>query len=49
MVIFTATHCLHGEETRASFDETVANLYHDLDGGFSPLAWFFPSWLPFPR
>ena len=49
MVIFTATHCLHGEETRAAFDEKVASLYHDLDGGFSPLAWFFPPWMPFPR
>jgi len=48
MVIFTATHCLHGKETRASFDETVAQLYHDLDGGFSTLGWLFPYWVPFP-
>jgi sterol 14-demethylase len=48
MIVFTATRCLHGHETRKAFDETVANLYHDLDGGFSPLAWFFPPWVPFP-
>eukprot|EP00051_Salpingoeca_urceolata_P000791 m.36129 g.36129 ORF g.36129 m.36129 type:complete len:502 (+) comp10989_c0_seq1:273-1778(+) len=48
MVIFTATRCLHGKETRDRFDETLAHLYHDLDGGFTPLAWFFPSWVPFP-
>jgi sterol 14-demethylase len=27
----------------------VAGLYHDLDGGFTPAAWFLPSWLPLPR
>lgn len=48
MIVFTATKCLHGHETRKAFDETVAGLYHDLDGGFSPLAWFFPPWMPFP-
>ena len=29
-------------------DERVAQLYADLDGGFTPLAWLFPSWMPFP-
>ena len=29
-------------------DEKVAQLYADLDGGFTPLAWLFPSWIPFP-
>lgn len=48
MIIFTATHCLHGKETRDQFTPDTAALYHDLDGGFSPLAWFFPSWMPFP-
>jgi sterol 14-demethylase len=48
MVIFTATHCLHGLETRNNFDAHVADLYSQLDGGFSALAWFFPSWVPFP-
>ena len=48
MIVFTATHCLHGKETRDQFTPDTAALYHDLDGGFSPLAWFFPSWVPFP-
>lgn len=48
MIVFTATRCLHGKETRDAFNEEVAHLYHDLDGGFSPLAWFFPPWMPFP-
>ena len=48
MIIFTATRCLHGKEVRERFDETVANLYHDLDNGFTPLAWFMPAWIPFP-
>eukprot|EP00040_Diaphanoeca_grandis_P037107 m.240155 g.240155 ORF g.240155 m.240155 type:complete len:504 (-) comp33760_c4_seq1:310-1821(-) len=48
MIVFTATRCLHGDETREAFTADVAALYNDLDGGFSPLAWFFPSWIPFP-
>eukprot|EP00042_Codosiga_hollandica_P029984 m.169742 g.169742 ORF g.169742 m.169742 type:complete len:521 (+) comp53233_c0_seq2:95-1657(+) len=48
MIIFTATRCLHGQEVRDRFDETVAQLYVDLDNGFTPLAWFLPNWIPFP-
>jgi len=48
LVIFTATHCLHGEECRNGFDETVAKLYCDLDKGFTAVAWFLPNWIPFP-
>ena len=48
-VVFIATRCLHGKEVRERFDEEVANLYHDLDNGFTPLAWFLPAWIPFPR
>eukprot|EP01147_Barroeca_monosierra_P000814 gene814-4096_t len=48
MIVYTATHCLHGKETRENFDQDTAKLYHDLDGGFTPLAWFFPTWIPFP-
>jgi sterol 14-demethylase len=48
MIIFTATRCLHGQETRDDFDETVAGLYSDLDGGFTPAGWFLPPWLPLP-
>eukprot|EP00048_Salpingoeca_helianthica_P014852 m.223878 g.223878 ORF g.223878 m.223878 type:complete len:511 (-) comp16344_c0_seq1:445-1977(-) len=48
LIIFTATRCLHGLEVRSQFNEDVAQLYHDLDKGFTPLAWFLPAWLPFP-
>eukprot|EP01135_Chromosphaera_perkinsii_P000557 Nk52_evm19s123 gene=Nk52_evmTU19s123 len=48
MVIMTASRCLLGEEVRALLYEGVADLYHDLDGGFTPAAWFLPAWLPLP-
>jgi sterol 14-demethylase len=48
MIILTATHCLHGREVRNNFDASTAELYADLDGGFTPLGWFFPRWFPFP-
>ena len=48
MIVFTATRCLHGQETRDAFTADTAALYSDLDGGFSPLAWLFPNWIPFP-
>lgn len=37
LVIMTASRCLLGEEIRAKLDESVAQLYHDLDGGFTPV------------
>ncbi|XP_048246151.1 lanosterol 14-alpha demethylase-like [Haliotis rufescens] len=48
LIILTASRCLHGEEIRSILDEKVAQLYWDLDGGFSHLAWLLPGWLPFP-
>ncbi|XP_077978360.1 lanosterol 14-alpha demethylase-like [Glandiceps talaboti] len=48
LIILTASRCLHGKEVRAVLDERVAQLYADLDGGFSYLAWLFPGWIPFP-
>lgn len=48
LIILTASRCLHGKEIRSMLDERVAQLYADLDGGFTPLAWLFPSWMPFP-
>eukprot|EP00126_Sphaerothecum_destruens_P007631 Sdes_comp19924_c0_seq1m12357 len=48
LVIMTASRCLLGKEVRSMLDERVADLYHDLDGGFTPAAWFLPSWLPLP-
>nr|AEL12458.1 14a demethylase [Strongylocentrotus intermedius] len=48
LIILTASRCLHGKEIRSMLDEEVAQLYADLDGGFTHLAWLAPSWIPFP-
>ena len=37
-----------GREIREQLDEHVAQLYADLDGGLSHLAWLLPGWLPLP-
>ncbi|KAI9597093.1 hypothetical protein BDF19DRAFT_470964 [Syncephalis fuscata] len=46
-IVNTATHCLMGREIRSMMDETVAKLYEDMDKGFTPLNFLFPS-LPLP-
>jgi sterol 14-demethylase len=43
MTILTATHTLQGKEVRSSMDTTFAQLFTDLDGGFTPLNMFFPN------
>ncbi|KAM7245592.1 hypothetical protein CapIbe_004118 [Capra ibex] len=48
LIILTASHCLHGKEIRGQLNEKVAQLYADLDGGFSHAAWLLPGWLPLP-
>ncbi|KAK0136477.1 Lanosterol 14-alpha demethylase [Merluccius polli] len=48
LIILTASSCLHGKEIRSMLDEKVAQLYYDLDGGFSHEAWLLPSWVPLP-
>ncbi|KAM3679322.1 lanosterol 14-alpha demethylase [Ammospiza nelsoni] len=48
LIILTASHCLHGKEIRGLLDEKVAQLYADLDGGFTHAAWLLPGWLPLP-
>ncbi|XP_048848494.1 lanosterol 14-alpha demethylase isoform X2 [Brienomyrus brachyistius] len=48
LIILTASNCLHGKEIRAMLDEKVAQLYADLDGGFTHAAWLLPGWLPLP-
>ncbi|KAG7273580.1 hypothetical protein CRUP_019826 [Coryphaenoides rupestris] len=35
-------------EIRSLLNEKVAQLYCDLDGGFSHEAWLLPSWVPLP-
>jgi len=39
---------LAGKEIRSVLDEKVAQLYWDLDGGFTALAWLLPAWVPLP-
>uniref|UniRef100_A0A3B1J355 Cytochrome P450, family 51 n=1 Tax=Astyanax mexicanus TaxID=7994 RepID=A0A3B1J355_ASTMX len=49
LIIVTASRCLHGREIRRMLDEkNVAQLYADLDGGFTHAAWLLPGWLPLP-
>nr|XP_060638255.1 lanosterol 14-alpha demethylase [Anolis sagrei ordinatus] len=48
LIILTASHCLHGKEIRSILNEKVAELYADLDGGFTHAAWLLPGWLPLP-
>jgi len=47
ITIFTASHALQGKEIRDKFDEKLADLYHDLDMGFSPIN-FMLHWAPLP-
>ncbi|KAK9456273.1 cytochrome P450 [Dipodascopsis uninucleata] len=47
MTIFTASLTLQGREVRQKFDESFADLYHDLDRGFTPLHFVFPH-IPIP-
>lgn len=37
ITICTASATLQGREVRAAMDKSFAQLYHDLDGGFTPL------------
>ncbi|KAF2876492.1 cytochrome P450 [Massariosphaeria phaeospora] len=48
LTIYTASRSLQGEEVRNSFDSSFAELYHDLDMGFSPIN-FMLSWAPLPH
>jgi len=47
LTIMTASVCLLGKEARSKLHTGVAQLYHDLDGGFTPLNFLFPN-LPLP-
>ena len=48
LTIFMASRTLQGKEVRARFDTTFAQLYHDLDMGFTPINFMLP-WLPLPQ
>ncbi|KAL9603357.1 MAG: hypothetical protein Q9219_001219 [cf. Caloplaca sp. 3 TL-2023] len=48
MTIYTASRSLQGKEVRDKLDSTFADLYHDLDMGFSPINFMLP-WAPLPH
>lgn len=48
LTIYTASRSLQGKEVRAKFDSSFADLYHDLDMGFSPINFMLP-WAPLPH
>lgn len=48
LTIFTAGRTLQGEEVRAKLTSSFADLYHDLDLGFSPINFMLP-WAPLPH
>ena len=48
ITIYTASRSLQGREVRSKFDSSFADLYHDLDMGFSPINFMLP-WAPLPH
>ena len=48
LTIYTASRSLQGKEVRQRFDSTFADLYHDLDMGFTPINFMLP-WAPLPQ
>ncbi|KAI1084715.1 cytochrome P450 [Whalleya microplaca] len=48
ITIFTAGRSLQGKEVRSKLTNEFAQLYHDLDGGFSPINFLLP-WAPLPQ
>jgi sterol 14alpha-demethylase len=47
LTILTASRTLQGREVRSRLDKTFARRFEDLDGGFTPINFLFPS-LPLP-
>ncbi|KXT06234.1 hypothetical protein AC578_9148 [Pseudocercospora eumusae] len=48
LTIYTASRSLQGREVREKFDSSFADLYHDLDMGFTPINFMLP-WAPLPQ
>ncbi|KAI1931469.1 Lanosterol 14-alpha-demethylase [Ophidiomyces ophidiicola] len=48
ITIFTAARALQGEEVRSKLTAEFAELYHDLDKGFTPINFMLP-WAPLPH
>ena len=42
ITILTASRTLQGKEVRSGLDKSFSQLYHDLDGGFTPINFLFP-------
>lgn len=47
ITICTASATLQGAEVRSRLNKDFAQIYHDLDGGFTPINFVFPH-LPLP-
>ncbi|PWZ03716.1 putative sterol 14 alpha-demethylase [Testicularia cyperi] len=47
VIILTASRTLQGREVREGLDKSFAQLYHDLDAGFTPINFVIPN-LPLP-
>ena len=43
ITILTASRTLQGREVRSKITKEYAQVYSDLDGGFTPLHWMFPN------
>ncbi|ESK93985.1 lanosterol 14-alpha-demethylase [Moniliophthora roreri MCA 2997] len=43
ITILTASRTLQGKEVRSNLDKNFAQLYNDLDGGFTPINFLFPN------
>nr|BDO47175.1 14-alpha sterol demethylase Cyp51A [Aspergillus lentulus]BDO47176.1 14-alpha sterol demethylase Cyp51A [Aspergillus lentulus]BDO47177.1 14-alpha sterol demethylase Cyp51A [Aspergillus lentulus] len=48
ITIFTAARALQGQEVRSKLTAEFADLYHDLDKGFTPINFMLP-WAPLPH
>ncbi|PYH45087.1 cytochrome P450 [Aspergillus saccharolyticus JOP 1030-1] len=48
LTIYTAARALQGEEVRSKLTSEFADLYHDLEKGFSPINFMLP-WAPLPH
>ncbi|KAF2148599.1 cytochrome P450 [Myriangium duriaei CBS 260.36] len=48
LTLYTASRSLQGQDVRDKFDSTFADLYHDLDMGFTPINFMLP-WVPLPH
>lgn len=47
ITVLTASRTLQGKEVREGLNKSFSQLYNDLDGGFTPINFLFPS-LPLP-